>query len=154
MLFGRSRQDTREVFFVAWQKYRDQLPLEGAETIVAQVIVNHPEYHKLLDNPEQYRDKDYLPEHGDTNPFLHMGMHVAIEEQLSLDRPQGIRRRFRQLMEQEQDPHAAQHIIMECLAEMLWSAQRSANPPDESLYFSCLDKQLKGKPAKSRKSSN
>ena len=143
MLFGQSRQDTREVFFKAWQKYRDQLPLEGAETIVAQVIVNHPEYHKVLDNPEQYRNKDYLPEHGETNPFLHMGMHVAIEEQLSLDRPEGIRQRYRQLTEQEQDPHTAQHIIMECLADMLWSAQHSASPPDENLYFSCLDKQLK-----------
>ncbi len=147
MLFGQSRQNTREVFFTAWQKYRDKQPLAGAETIITQVVLNHPEYHSLLEDPDRYRDKDYLPEHGETNPFLHMGMHVAIEEQLSLDRPLGIKQRFQQLAEQEQDAHAAQHIIMECLAEMLWASQRSGTPPDENLYFSCLDKHLRKNPA-------
>ena len=70
MLFGESRQDTRSVFFNAWRKYQDKQPLEGVESIIVQVVLNHPEYHSLLENPDQFQDKDYLPEHGETNPFL------------------------------------------------------------------------------------
>ena len=145
MLFGESRQDTRSVFFTAWKKYRDKKPLEGVESIVVQVVVNHPEYHALLENPDQFQDRDYLPEHGETNPFLHLGMHVAIEEQLSMNRPSGIREYFQRLTDAHQDAHAALHAIMECLGEMLWHAQRDGTAPDEALYFSCLDKQLQQK---------
>jgi hypothetical protein len=142
MLFGESRQDTRSVFFSAWRKYRDKQPLEGVEAIIVQVVLNHPEYHALLENPDQFQDRDYLPEHGETNPFLHLGMHVAIEEQLSMDRPSGIKAYYQRLTETHQDAHAALHSIMECLGEMLWQAQRDGVQPDESVYFSCLDKHL------------
>lgn len=145
MLFGESRQDTRSVFFSAWQKYLDKQPLEGVEAIVVQVVLNHPEYHALLENPDQFQDRDYLPEHGETNPFLHLGMHVAIEEQLSMDRPAGIKEYFQRLTEMHRDSHAALHTIMECLGEMLWQAQRDGTEPDETLYFSCLEGYLQQK---------
>lgn len=145
MLFGESRQDTRSVFFNVWRKYQDKLPLEGAETIIVQVILNHPEYQPLLENPDRYQDKDYLPEQGEINPFLHLGMHIAIEEQLSMDRPRGIKAYYQQLSELHQDSHAALHNIMECLGEMLWHAQRNSSAPDETLYFSCLDEQLRAR---------
>ena len=143
MLFGESRQDTRSVFFNVWRKYQHQEPLEGAERIIIKVILAHPEYQSLLENPERYQDKDYLPEHGEINPFLHLGMHVAIEEQLSMDRPKGIKTYFTKLSEQHQDGHVALHNIMECLGEMLWHAQRDRTAPDEKLYFTCLDKHLR-----------
>lgn len=107
-----------------------------------QVALTHPEYHNLLEHPDQFEDKDYLPEHGETNPFLHMGMHVSIEEQLSLDRPVGIKAKFEALAQQLSDAHQAQHIIMECLAEMLWQAQRQGVAPDEKSYLSCIDTNL------------
>jgi len=110
------------------------------EEIALDVILSHPEYHSILDNTENYHDKDYPPEMGDTNPFLHMGMHIAIKEQLSIDQPLGIRDRFNRLLKKNNDEHETMHQIMECLAEMLWQAQRSQSTPDASIYFECLDK--------------
>lgn len=142
MLFAGSRQEARQIFFSAWRKYLDKKPLEGAEGVIVQVALQHPEYHNLLEHPDQFEDKDYLPEHGETNPFLHMGMHVTIEEQLDMDRPLGIKSRFEALAQKQGDAHEAQHIIMECLAEMLWQAQRQGSTPDEEGYFSCIDTKL------------
>jgi len=142
MLFSGSRQEARQVFFNAWRKYLDKKPLEGIDSIIVQVALQHPEYHTLLEHPDQFEDKDYLPEHGETNPFLHMGMHVTIEEQLNMDRPRGIRSRFETLAQKQGDAHGAQHIMMECLAEMLWQAQRKGSAPDEKGYFACLDANL------------
>jgi len=147
MLFSGSRQETRQVFFSAWRKYLDKKPLEGVEGIIVQVALTHPEYHNLLEHPDQFEDKDYLPEHGQINPFLHMGMHVGIEEQLSMDRSIGIKTRFENLAQKLGDAHDAQHIIMECLTEMLWRVQHEGTPPDEKGYFSCIDANLDG-PAK------
>ena len=137
-LFGNQRQDTREVFFRTFEKLQRSEPLEGIEAIVSEVIQAHPEYHALLQQREAFTDRDYLPEHGETNPFLHMGMHVAIEEQLSLDRPRGIQSAYQGLLLRLADPHAAQHLVMECLGEMIWQAQRSNTAPDESRYLECL----------------
>jgi len=110
------------------------------EEIALDVILLHPEYHCILDDMERYHDKDYLPEMGITNPFLHMSMHIAIKEQLSIDQPPGIRDRFDRLQKKNKDAHETMHQIMECLAEMLWQAQRSQSTPDASIYFECLDK--------------
>jgi len=137
-LFGSNRRDTREVFFQTWGKMKRGEPLEGIETIIARIVQLHPEYHPVLEDRDLYEDRDYLPEYGETNPFLHMGMHVAIEEQLSIDQPRGIRMEYERLMLKLGDPHAVQHAFMECLGEMLWQSQRQQLPPDESIYLECL----------------
>jgi hypothetical protein len=135
-----TRDATREVFFSAWRTYRAGQPLEGVQKLVVQVALQHPEYHAMLDNAQDYADQDYTPEMGQTNPFLHMGMHIAIEEQLALDQPRGLRARYVSLCARRGDAHAAQHQIMECLGEMLWQAQRDGTQPDEQGYLNCLDK--------------
>jgi hypothetical protein len=132
------RSATREVFFRAWERHRRGEPLEGIERLVVEVARRHPEYHAMLDAPDRYRDRDYLPDLGETNPFLHMGMHLAIEESLALDQPRGVLEHYRRLLARLADEHAAQHSMMECLAEMLWQAQRDGTAPDERRYLDCL----------------
>ena len=124
MFFGQDRRQLREVFFRAWQRHRENLPLEGVEPLIVTVALRHPEYHPLLDDPARAEDRDYLPEAGQTNPFLHLGMHIAIEEQLALDQPHGIRAQYQRLLARLADEHAVQHHIMECLGEWLWRAGR------------------------------
>jgi len=130
------------MFFDTWRKYRLQNALSGIETLAIEVILLHPEYHAVLDRPEQYLDRDYAPEQGETNPFLHMSMHLAINEQLSIDQPIGVKARYESLLAKTGDVHAAQHEVMDCLAEMIWQAQRSRTPPDAGLYLACLDGKL------------
>jgi len=142
-MFNPSRTQARQLFFDTWLKYKQSKILTGLENIVLEVILIHPEYHAILDNPERYLDQDYLPEMGDTNPFLHMSMHVAIKEQLSIDQPIGIRERFERLKIITGNEHDATHQVMECLAEMIWQAQRNQTEPDAGIYFDCLDKHTK-----------
>lgn len=139
-MYKLSRHQSRQFFFDTWHKYNHQELLSDMEKIALSIILLHPEYHSILDDTERYQDKDYPPEMGNTNPFLHMSMHIAIKEQLSIDQPSGIRERFNRLQEKNKNEHETMHQVMECLAEMLWQAQRNQSAPDSSIYFECLDK--------------
>lgn len=138
-MFGQDRTTLRHSFFQAWRKHSNGEALEPLEALIAQVIAMHPEYHALLDADEADQlDRDYLPELGQTNPFLHMAMHIAIHEQLASDRPVGIRSAYQQQLGIHGEAHAAEHRMMECLGEALWQAQRNGQPPDEAAYLACL----------------
>jgi len=134
-MFDPSREQVRETFFTAWRKYRAAEPLVGIETIALDVILAHPEYHALLNDPERYREKDYVDE---ANPFLHLSLHMALEEQLSIDQPPGIAEHFRALVQRRGQRHDALHEAIECLAETVWRAQRDGAPPDAAAYLECL----------------
>ena len=139
-MFDPTREQVRETFFGVWRKYRAGEPLAGIETIVLDVILAHPEYHAILSAPDRYRERDYVDE---GNPFLHMSLHVALEEQLSIDQPPGIARRFATLATRAGDRHAALHEAIECLAETVWRAQRDSAPPDAAGYLECLERRAR-----------
>ena len=135
---AQNRNPLRQVFFRAWQRQREQLPLVGIERIIASVALRHPEYHAVLENRASHEDHDFSPHTSQTNPFLHMGMHIAIEEQLAVDQPSGICVYYQTLLKQGLDAHEAQHRIMDCLGEMLSQAERHAGAPDFAVYLACL----------------
>lgn len=128
------------MFFGAWRSYRQGLPLSGMNALALDVILQHPEYHDTLEHPDRYRDRDYLDE---SNPFLHMSLHMALEEQLSIDQPPGIRNAWEALLARAGERHRALHEALECLAETLWRAQRDALPPDAAAYLSCLERRAR-----------
>ena len=109
------------------------------ERMAAELIAPHPEYHAILEHPERHVDRDFAPEGGETNPFLHLALHLAVAEQLGIDQPPGIRAQFERLRAARGDEHAALHAMLECLGEVVWSAQRHGTPPDAALYLACLD---------------
>jgi hypothetical protein len=140
MIFGQDRNQMRQLFFNAWQKHQARQPMEPLEQLIADIVAMHPEYHSQLDDTDKTLDKDYLPEMGETNPFLHMGLHISIREQVNIDQPVGVRAIYEKLLAKHQDAHAVEHRMMECLANMVWEAQRSNMPPDERDYLECLQK--------------
>ncbi|MBB6091403.1 hypothetical protein HNQ60_000249 [Povalibacter uvarum] len=131
----QSRDQLRAVYIDAWRKRRAGLPMEPLEMQVADVIDLHPEYQTALEARDDVIDRDYTPEGGQSNPFLHMGLHLAIRDQLATDRPPGIRKAFDDVVKRMGDPHEAEHRLIDCLAETLWEAQRSGMPPDEQSYL-------------------
>ena len=141
MFFNPSRDEARNFLFDSWRKHRAKELLTPLEDLAAQLIAKHPEYFFVLENPEQYQDQDYLPEQGASNPFLHLMMHLTIEEQISIGQPEGIRAHFVRLTQKFESEHEAQHRMMECLVEMIWQAQRGAAQPDAAVYFACLEQQ-------------
>ena len=138
MFFNPSRDEARNFLFETWRKRNARELLTPLEDLAAQLIEKHPEYFAVLENPEKYRDRDYLPEQGEANPFLHLMMHLTIEEQISIDQPAGIRAHFVRLTHKFESEHDAQHRMMECLSEMVWQAQRNHTQPDASVYLECL----------------
>jgi hypothetical protein len=137
-LFNPSRDQVRQFFFDTWAKFRQQQPLTDLEKIGVQVMQTHPEYHAILDAPERYLDQAYFPEMGETNPFLHMSLHLSIIEQVSIDQPPGIASAYQTLCVKHADAMAAQHDLMECLAEAIWQAQRDRRSLDAEAYIACI----------------
>ena len=140
-MFGQDRNAMRQVFFDAWTKAQNKKiiePMTHMEVLIVGIIERHPEYHSLINNPEQNLDKNYDPAQGETNPFLHMAMHLAITEQLNSQRPQPLTELYQQLTTKSGDSHQAQHQIMECLSETLWQAQQNQQDFDEIQYLNCI----------------
>ena len=131
----QSRDQLRAVYIDAWRKRREGLPMEPLEMQVADVIELHPEYQPALTKADSVLDRDFSPEGGQSNPFLHMGLHLAVRDQLATDRPVGIRNAFNTVVGRVGNSHDAEHQLIECLAETLWEAQRSGMPPDENTYL-------------------
>ena len=134
-LFNPSRDQVRQFFFDTWAKFRQQQPLTDLEKIGVEVMQMHPEYHAMLDAPARYLHQAYFPEMGETNPFLHMSLHLSIIEQVSIDQPPGIAAAYRTLCARHSDVQAAQHQLMDCLAETIWRAQRDQQPLDAAAYL-------------------
>jgi hypothetical protein len=137
-MFSPSRADARRFFFETWSKYRSQAPLEGLERTAIEIILLHPEHHALLDDAQRNLDRDFSPQDGAVNPFLHMSLHLAVAEQLSIDQPHGISAAYRDLAGRAASEHDALHVLLECLGEVIWRAQRDGGAPDEQAYLECI----------------
>ena len=140
-MFTPSRDEARRFLVDAWSKYRANELLTALEAMAVETIALHPEYHPIVENPERYVERDWQPESGQANPFLHLSLHLAIAEQLGADQPRGIRAEFERLRAARGDKHAALHALLECLGEVIWSAQRHGTPPDAALYLACVERQ-------------
>lgn len=134
MIFGNDRTQLRQVFIDAWRKYQNQAPLEPLEEQLAALVLEHTEYQPLLAESEKALAQDFHVDPGNENPFLHLAMHLSIREQVSLDRPAGIRQCHLTLC-QRLENHEAEHRMMEVLGALLWDAQRNGKAPDESEYL-------------------
>jgi len=139
-MFVQDRNEARDYFFQVWDKQKNKLPLEPIEGIISGVISEHPEYHHFLDNREISYNNDFSPEQKETNPFLHMGMHIALKEQVDSDRPAGINTIFNKLMTKSVSVHDAEHKMMECLGQSLWEAQHKQTLPGANVYLECLQR--------------
>ncbi|MFT7674543.1 MAG: hypothetical protein ACI845_002960 [Gammaproteobacteria bacterium] len=135
----QSRDEIRQVYLDVWQKMQTGDLLETMESVIADVIQMHPEYHELFTNPESAKEQEFTPEAGKTNPFLHMGMHIAIREQVSIDKPAGIKQKYETLLG-KRNKHQAEHNMLECLGQGLWLSQRNNVPFDEQAYLNCVGK--------------
>ncbi|QLH41459.1 MAG: DUF1841 family protein [Coxiellaceae bacterium] len=134
------RDHVRRTFCDTWRKHQMKQTLSPLEMQLVAIILQHPEYQPLLENSEKALARDYSLE---TNPFFHMGMHLTIMEQVSTDRPAGIRQIFQQLVEQTGSNINAEHLMLPCLQENLWQAQRTGMPVSDTDYLAQLQQLVK-----------
>ncbi|HEY6772458.1 MAG TPA: DUF1841 family protein [Oxalicibacterium sp.] len=138
-MFTPSQHDVRRFFCETFRKQQANEILTPLEAIARDWIVQHPEYADALKDVEAALAADYSVESGQSNPFLHLSMHLSIAEQISIDQPPGIRTAY-QTLAQRIGEHDAHHQVMECLGEMIWASQRSGLPPDGAAYIECIRK--------------
>jgi len=143
-MFNPSRDDVRRFFCAAWRRHTAGSVLTPLEAVALKWIAVHPEYHALLADEQRALTEEFTVERGRTNPFLHLAMHLALEEQLSIDQPPGIVAALRRLAARAGDEHGAAHQAMECLGEIVWGMQRGAAPADaaavNAAYLECLQR--------------
>jgi hypothetical protein len=137
VLLPTDRESLRRMYLEAWQRYRQGRPLEPLQAQIADLIGEHPEYQALVEGGEDSVHREWTPDGGTANPFLHLGMHLALREQVATDRPPGIAAIHRRLAAAH-GRHEAEHRMMECLGEALWTAQRAGTAPDETAYLDAL----------------
>lgn len=138
MIFTQDRNKLRQFYLDVWQKHLNGHELEPLEKMIAKVIEWHPEYHQMLEKGEAAVAQEFMPENGQSNPFLHMGMHLGLQEQLTTQRPTGIIEVYQALLKKKADAHEVEHLMMNCLGEMMWMAQQNKTMPDEAQYLECL----------------
>lgn len=141
-LYNPSRDQARQFLFDAWAKFKQQAPLTDLEKIAVEVMQMHPEYHAILEAPERYMQQQYFPEMGETNPFLHLSLHLSVIEQIAINQPIGIKAIYEQLKQKHNDQHLAQHDILDCLAETIWQSQRNNTPLDSTHYLGLLQQRV------------
>ena len=133
-MFSQDRKKQREYLADSWQKYIKNRPLELLEEQLVSIIEIHPEYHDLIGNI----DSEYLPEQGKVNPFLHMNLHLALRDQLSINQPKGIKEAYQKLINKHKDAHVVEHLMMECIAEMIYKSQKNNTAMDHEKYLNCI----------------
>lgn len=143
-MFTPSQHEVRQFFCETYRKLHTNETLTPLEAIARDWLIQHPEYANTLANTEAALTADYSVENGQSNPFLHLSMHLSIAEQISIDQPTGIRQAFMLLVQRLGSEHDAHHQIMECLGEMVWTSQRSGLPPDGAVYIDCVKKRGAG----------
>jgi hypothetical protein len=136
-MFAQDRMRMRETFAVAWRKRCAGSPMTPLEGQIADVVAMHPEYHGGIEDP-LFMQRDFGDAGGQSNPYLHMALHLSLREQRDTDRPPGVRALLRRLVRRIGDPHAAEHAAMDCLGEALWRAQSAGVAVDESAYLAGL----------------
>jgi len=139
-MFNPSQEDVRLFFCSVYAKSRSAQPMDAIEILAAQWIAEHPEYHADLSDQDAAISRIYPEGSGQTNPFLHLSMHLSISEQCSIDQPRGIRQAVELLTHKRQSLHIAHHEAMDCLGTMLWESQRAGRPPDGQSYIDCVQR--------------
>jgi Domain of unknown function (DUF1841) len=139
---SHSREQLRQTYADAWAKHLAQSPLTPLEAMITDVIGAHPEYQAIVSDTDVATAFEPNILRGAENPFLHMGLHLAVRDQVSIDRPPGVRELHRLLQARHGDLHRAEHVLMEALGETLWQAQRAGRPPDEGHYLALARRRL------------
>ncbi|MDQ6980241.1 MAG: DUF1841 family protein [Ghiorsea sp.] len=124
----------RQIFWDAWQKAQADLPLNALEVRIARVIAMHSEYHHFFDDMDTFLERDFQVDDG-MNPYLHLSLHLAIEEQLATKHPpEAAKLMEHYMLNLKKERHETLHVILEVLAETVYQSQRTGQEPNPETY--------------------
>ena len=88
-----SREQLRLAYSQAWAKHVARSPLSTLEAQIADVIALHPEYQPVVADADTAVAFEQSAAGTSDNPFLHMGLHLAVREQVVQSHRDGPRAR-------------------------------------------------------------
>ena len=138
-MLSQDRFKQREFLANSWQKHINDQISEPLEIQLALIIQKHPEYHALINDI----NLEYFPEQGKTNPFLHINLHLTLQDQLALNQPIGINDIYKKLIAIHSDTHEVEHMMMECIAEMIFNSQKNHTTLNQDNYLVNLKNLIK-----------
>jgi len=142
MFYTNNRNQLRQFYYDTWQKHKTHQALNDLEKQILAIMLEHPEYQNTFENNATTSTQDFSETLGQANPFMHMGLHLAVRDQIALDQPPGIQQLFQQQLNKGQKPHDLEHQIMDILAEQLWQDTQAQKPLDMANYLENLKKTL------------
>lgn len=139
VMYDVNTDDVRLFFADVWRKRQQPLLLNALQQKALRIIAAHTEYAPYLENVEHFLNRTWRPEEGETNPFLHLSLHLSVQEQVAIDQPFGITAIHQSLCEQYAgDWVKAEHDMIEALAETIWQAQCYGQGLDVNVYMTRL----------------
>lgn len=131
----------RRIYFDAWQKHLAGSLLNPMESIIVDLIQNHPEYHPLFETPQHYENIEQEKFTLESNPFFHLGLHIAIKEQVMMDKPLGVRALYHTLLRRFGNELQAEHQMIPALTQTLMSYLQKEEEAHD-FYMSALRKMI------------
>ena len=135
-MFSTDQTQLRSFYKNSWDKFKNKEPLSDLEKQVASIILEHPEYHHFFDNLDIRSDIN--TNKNPNSPFLHLGLHLGIRDQIAINTPAGISDIYKNLYNQYKDPHICEHKMLEILAEELWESQQNQTEFNTQNYINKL----------------
>jgi hypothetical protein len=134
---------------VVWEiaKTRDLSGLSAEDKKLAEIMLNHEEFHNQFEIADVLSDHEYDPDK-ETNPFLHVIMHAIAETQLENRDPIEVYQFYNAMRKKKASHHDAVHLIGAVLAPLIWKTLREQRAFDLGEYRSHLKKFKYMKPGK------
>jgi len=133
-----------------WQKAKNH-DLDGLapeERRLGEIMLDHQdEFFNDFEYSDVTYDHVYDPE-TDVNPFLHIYIHSAVENQLAEKEPVEVLQFYNSMRKKKCSHHEAVHLIGAILAPMIFSVVRHREPFDLDIYKQLLRKYKKQSPEK------
>ncbi len=124
---GSQKKRVQEV----WGKIKEEKELSPEDKKLAKILLEHEEYSNLWDAISSHPKKRAEQ----INPYLHVYLHIAIENQIGEENPRQVGR----YVSQSIDKHKAIHEIIAIFSEHLFEALKYRKPLDRLKYIQRLN---------------
>jgi hypothetical protein len=127
------RESNRQRLHEVWVAAKAGRPLAGEEAAYAKAMLDHPEYHNAWEFADQVGAAEYVVD--GANPFLHITVHVIIENQLAQGDPPEVAKTLERLLGQGMGRHGAIHAIAAAFMEVAFPAFQGREPFNTKRYI-------------------
>jgi len=144
------RSANREHLHFLWEKAQnnDLDALSDEDRRLAEAMLLHEdEFFNVFEFADVLHDREFDPD-TDVNPFLHITIHTAVENQLAAKDPIEVFQFYNAMRKKKCSHHDTIHLIGAILVPLMFDTMKHQKPFDNDRYVSMLKKYKSRKPGK------